>query len=258
MKLKEKVILIITLLLLIIPFTVSAEEYELKLWVNGNYIESDVAPFIENGRTLVPVRIISENLGYHVEWNEEKQQVVIAETEGLEVKKTILLEIGKTDVIVGDGRTGNAEIAVLDVPPKIINSRTFVPIRFIAEQFGQNVDWDEDNKTAIVGKGYATSSIVEAPIIPLTASTIAQEQPEPNSNTTVVITNPKDNLTVSPYPDKLIKGNINSKGVKIYHCPGQRDYKKTVIDESKGERWFATEADAVNAGWRKAQQNKII
>lgn len=77
------------------------------------------------------------------------------------------------------------------------------------------------------------------------------------SNTTPtapVVDNKHDNLTVSPYPDRLIKGNISSSGEKIFHAPGQRDYKKTVIDESKGERWFATESEAINAGWRKAKR----
>ena len=48
----------------------------------------------------------------------------------------------------------------------------------------------------------------------------------------------------------MIKGNINSKGDRIYHCPLWRDYKKTDIDESKGERWFCTEEEARTAGWR--------
>lgn len=64
--------------------------------------------------------------------------------------------------------------------------------------------------------------------------------------------NPRDGLVVSPYPGYDIKGNISSSGEKIYHVPGQRDYAKTIIDESRGERWFKTEQDAKNAGWRKA------
>jgi len=49
-----------------------------------------------------------------------------------------------------------------------------------------------------------------------------------------------------------IKGNISTSGEKIYHMPGQKYYTKTVIDESRGEKWFCTEADALNAGWRKS------
>lgn len=50
-----------------------------------------------------------------------------------------------------------------------------------------------------------------------------------------------------------IKGNISSSGERIYHVPGQRYYEVTKIDESKGERWFCSESDAVAAGWRKAK-----
>lgn len=50
-----------------------------------------------------------------------------------------------------------------------------------------------------------------------------------------------------------IKGNRSSSGEKIYHMPGQRYYEKTVIDQSKGERWFCTEAEAQQAGWRKSK-----
>lgn len=50
-----------------------------------------------------------------------------------------------------------------------------------------------------------------------------------------------------------IKGNINNKGEKIYHVPGGRSYDKTVIDTSKGERWFCSTSDAEAAGWRAAK-----
>lgn len=50
-----------------------------------------------------------------------------------------------------------------------------------------------------------------------------------------------------------IKGNISSSRERIYHVPGGRSYNATKIDTSKGERWFCTEKQAVNAGWRKAK-----
>jgi endonuclease YncB( thermonuclease family) len=50
-----------------------------------------------------------------------------------------------------------------------------------------------------------------------------------------------------------IKGNISGSG-RIYHMPGQADYDATVITESRGERWFCTEAEAQAAGWRRARR----
>ncbi|MCH8113334.1 MAG: thermonuclease family protein [Proteobacteria bacterium] len=49
-----------------------------------------------------------------------------------------------------------------------------------------------------------------------------------------------------------IKGNINARGERIYHIPGQQAYKMTRVNPGKGERWFCSEAQAKAAGWRKA------
>jgi len=55
----------------------------------------------------------------------------------------------------------------------------------------------------------------------------------------------------SPRADTcLIKGNINREGVRIYHVPGSRSYEQTRIDTSRGERWFCSEQEARDAGWR--------
>lgn len=51
-----------------------------------------------------------------------------------------------------------------------------------------------------------------------------------------------------------IKGNISSKGERIYHMPGGGYYDRTKIDEAKGERWFCTEEEAVEAGWRPSKR----
>ena len=54
-------------------------------------------------------------------------------------------------------------------------------------------------------------------------------------------------------PACIIKGNISqSSGNKLYHVPGMEDYENTVIDLSRGERWFCTEAEAIQNGWRRA------
>jgi len=50
--------------------------------------------------------------------------------------------------------------------------------------------------------------------------------------------------------DCAIKGNINRQGERIYHVPGSVSYRETIIDESRGERWFCSEGEARSAGWR--------
>jgi endonuclease YncB( thermonuclease family) len=56
-------------------------------------------------------------------------------------------------------------------------------------------------------------------------------------------------------PDQcVIKGNIGSRGARIYHLPGGQYYERTKIEPSKGERWFCTEAEASAAGWRRSKR----
>jgi endonuclease YncB( thermonuclease family) len=60
-------------------------------------------------------------------------------------------------------------------------------------------------------------------------------------------------LAEAPTSGCPIKGNINKKSERIYHAPWSRDYAKTKINVSHGERWFCTEEEAVAAGWRAPQ-----
>jgi micrococcal nuclease len=78
-----------------------------------------------------------------------------------------------------------------------------------------------------------------------TKTTATQPSPSPTPTPTVMKTDTTNSCT--------IKGNISSKKEKIYHVIGCGSYNQTVIDESKGERLFCSEQDAVDAGWRKAQ-----
>ncbi|GLQ27269.1 succinoglycan biosynthesis protein [Sulfitobacter pacificus] len=50
-----------------------------------------------------------------------------------------------------------------------------------------------------------------------------------------------------------IKGNINAKGVRIYHVPGQKYYERTGIQAAQGEQWFCSEAQARASGWRRSK-----
>ncbi|MDF1600875.1 thermonuclease family protein [Mesorhizobium sp. YIM 152430] len=58
----------------------------------------------------------------------------------------------------------------------------------------------------------------------------------------------------SPSGGCEIKGNVASHGERIYHVPGQQHYEKTQINTAKGERWFCSEAEARDAGWRAARR----
>lgn len=114
---------------------------DIKIEINGKNVISDVSPFIEKDRTLVPIRVISENLGYEVGWDNKSKKVTVKNND-----KTIELLVGKKDVKV------NNKISSIDVPPIIKNERTFVPLRFISESFDNDVNWDNNTMTVKINK----------------------------------------------------------------------------------------------------------
>ena len=68
---------------------------------------------------------------------------------------------------------------------------------------------------------------------------------------------PDGATTPPPIPEDRkckIKGNISASGDKIFHVPGQQNYDKTQINEASGDRWFCTEEEAIQAGWRRAKR----
>ena len=107
--------------------------------VGSETIELEAPPVIEKGFTLVPLRFISEAFGASVDWNDALKVITINYR-----TLTIQLQVDSNVVLVG------TEFKKLDVPPKIINGRTLVPIRFISETFGATVDWDGTTKTITI------------------------------------------------------------------------------------------------------------
>jgi len=107
--------------------------------LNGVPIQFDQSPIIENGRTLVPLRAIFEAMGATVDWNGSTQIITVTMK-----STTITMRIGNNIM------TKNGQNLTLDVPPEIVNDRTLVPVRAIAESFGAIVNWDGDTKTVII------------------------------------------------------------------------------------------------------------
>lgn len=106
---------------------------------NGNKIDSDVPPYVKDGRTLAPIRAILEALGMTVSWDGATQTATAVKAD-----ITINVTINSNIAIV------NGEQKTLDVPAEITNGRTFVPVRFFGEALGMTVDWDGYTKTVII------------------------------------------------------------------------------------------------------------
>lgn len=94
--------------------------------------DSSVQPIVQNDRTLVPVRFISESFGAKVDW-EETTQTVTVNLNGRE----IVLQLG-SDVMKVDGAEQK-----LDVPAQTISDRTLIPLRALVEGLGKKVMWDD-------------------------------------------------------------------------------------------------------------------
>ncbi len=93
----------------------------------------DTPPVIKEGRTLIPVRAITEGFGAVVDWNKEDKIVTITKGD-LE----IVFQLNDGKVFVND------EESEIDVPAQIMNSRTIVPLRFIVEKLGLKIDYDQE------------------------------------------------------------------------------------------------------------------
>ncbi len=106
----------------------------------GQYwLQSDVAPVLQDGRVLVPVRFIAEALGAVVQWNGVDRTAII--TKG---SRMIRLTADDPKGII-DGRA-----QMLDVPSKILFGRMMVPMRFVSESLGTPVEWDAKNRMVLV------------------------------------------------------------------------------------------------------------
>ena len=112
--------------------------------VYGTTKTNDIAPKVVNDRTMLPARFVAENLGATVEWDGEKQLVTITGKNEKQEDVTILITIGS------DYAKVNGEEVKLDSPAFVENDRTYTPIRFISENLGATVKWNETEQTVTI------------------------------------------------------------------------------------------------------------
>lgn len=140
-----KVFLVFALLLVTVSASVPnmalAGTNDIKVIVNDKVISMDEKPFIENstGRTFVPIRFVAEALNATVDYEATTKKITI--TKG---SKVIQIFVGKKDTIV-NGKKGTSDTA-----PVIKNGRTFVPLRFVAENLDCTVDWDSQSRVITI------------------------------------------------------------------------------------------------------------
>lgn len=135
---KFKIAILVFIMSVVFSGAASADN-DVKVVVNKKQLNLDVQPIILNDRVMVPLRAIFEELNVEVQWD-QVNKIVTGIKDDVKIELTIDQYIAKI----------NGKLINLDTPATIINGRTLVPIRFIAESLGCEVKWDEVNRMAII------------------------------------------------------------------------------------------------------------
>ena len=184
MKKKLAVLLCLAMIMTMFAVPVFAADPSVGVVIDGQAVTfTDTAPIIDNGRTLVPLRAIFEAMGATVTWD-----AATSTATGVKGETTVVVAIGSVSPTI------NGTVKTIDVPAKIVNSRTLAPLRFVCEAFGGTVTWDAATYTASVisaGGAVVTPPVVTPPApaaataISPSAGTISKSAP---ADTSIAIT----------------------------------------------------------------------
>ncbi len=224
------VFLIFSLLLTSSPTVLAIED--ITVFVDNEQVIFDVQPQLIGGRTMVPLRSIFEELGAEVLWD-DTTQTVTAYNEVYIVKATI----GENQISV------NNEIKSIDVPPMIIDGRTLVPARFVAEAFNCEVNWDATLKRVYITTKEIDYTQVEQDLPNTNTSNKSHENDYQGANST---------SQIDYYPNTTIPTYTSVVGVPLKRGPSYSNTGSSVTciyectdAEDAGLYWNAL----LNAGW---------
>lgn len=172
---------------------------DIKVSLNGKYVQFDEKPTIVENRTIVPMRAIFEALGAKVEWDEKTRTVTCSKE-----NTRVALQIGSKRAYV------NNRLVILDAAAIIINGRTFVPVRFISESLGANVDWNDREKTVIINTN-------DNPAVSESDNTSVQKSTQPSASAS----GQEDNINLG----SLMGASVN-KVTELFGQPVRKDLSK--------------------------------
>lgn len=174
----------------------------------------NMEPVIIDGRTLVPVRDIFEEMDAEILWNDKDREVTIKKDDN-----TIVFKIDSNEAI-----KNSIDVIKLDVPAKIINNYTMVPLRAISDSIGYNVEWDNNIRTVII----------ETPI-----NTIENDK-------TITTTEVIKEETITETTTSSVEGASNQKqdGIKILW-----DQTSKPINDSEQKREVINGLDVLSPTW---------
>jgi len=148
---KKLIVLLLSVALAValVPFQpLNLEARTIRILLDGAPMTVEVAPVIRAGRVLVPFRALFEAFGATVGWQEATETVT-----GQLGTTSIALRLNREEAVV-NGRTVR-----LDVAPFVMAGRTLVPLRFVAENLGADVTWDESTYTVTVVRQAALRNV---------------------------------------------------------------------------------------------------
>lgn len=186
----------------------------IKIFIDSNEISVSQPPVIQNGRTLVPLRGVAENLNCNVNWNGETKTVVLTKNDTV-----IKLQINHMLVNVTDSK--NTYDVLIDSPAILLNGTTMVPIRTIAELFDAKVNWDNQNKIVYIESPKAAESNTNnnIPNIPVLPNYENSEEKEPEVQSLRKLSAKIDddnNLNISFLPDTENNYDVLAEEINIY------------------------------------------
>lgn len=275
---KHATLFLLTLLFSLV-FSIPCFASTIELTLNGKQLTSPISPIIENDITLVPLRLISENLNATVSYNNETKTISITSKD-----TSIRLTLGSTSVKV------NEEIISLSVAPRSIDGTTMVPLRFISENLDCKVNWDAKNQRITItslnpDEQTTTSTLPIATIMIKDYGTITLElYPDlaPNTvNNFIFLANNKfyNGLTFHRIiddfmiqggdplgtgiggPGYTIAGEFSSNGFStntLSHTKGIISMARSYLPDSAGSQFFITSADATYLDGQYAAFGKVL
>lgn len=142
-------LLFLAFFMLIFPQTGDASDGSAKIFLDGEQLKlsNDVKVLNIKGSVMIPIRVVSENLGFKVEWDKASQTVSVTDNSTI-----VQMTVGSTTADI------NGTQVTLNISPQLKKNTTYVPLRFVSKEMGMNIEWD--NKQKIV---YLTSPPVPAP-----------------------------------------------------------------------------------------------
>ncbi len=124
---------------------------EIKIMIDNRWLISEIAPIIESGRTLVPLRATFEALGAQVVWNPTDKSITAT-------RNDLIIQLK----IASKLASKNGTPVAIEVEPRVLNGRTLVPLRFVSEALGSEVKWDGTKRIVSIIAS-ASSSTGEQP-----------------------------------------------------------------------------------------------